>query len=116
MEQPGNQVAAGVDWALRGDAAVRAITAYHFGWPPARTAAQVDEWAPPVWAELLVDEYLPRCERWPVRLSSLRPWGMDLSLTSPKGGTLGETWEKPSQSDGAKRLRKRRHTTPRLMT
>jgi predicted CXXCH cytochrome family protein len=50
------EVAAAVLWALRGDAAQRAITAWHLGWPPAR-AVSGDDWLAPVLAHLLDDPY-----------------------------------------------------------
>ncbi|MBL8723080.1 MAG: C cytochrome precursor [Planctomycetes bacterium] len=49
-------VAAGVLWTLRGDAAQRALMAWSFGWAPAQQAAGTDWFAPYV-AELLVDPY-----------------------------------------------------------
>jgi len=53
----GDDVAAGPRWLLAGDAAVRAIAAWHLGWAPARTTANVDEWAPPLLSVLLTDPY-----------------------------------------------------------
>lgn len=49
-------IAAGVLWMLRGDAAVRAIAAWHAGWEAARTASG-GEWLPPYLAALLADPY-----------------------------------------------------------
>ncbi|MBL6765046.1 MAG: C cytochrome precursor [Verrucomicrobiae bacterium] len=49
-------VAAGVLWALRGDAGVRALMAWHFSWPAARQAAGSD-WMPAYLALLLDDDY-----------------------------------------------------------
>ena len=50
-------VAAGPRWLLAGDAAVRAVTAWHLGWDPARSTAGVDEWAPPLLSILMTDPY-----------------------------------------------------------
>jgi len=49
-------VSAGVLWATKGDAAERAITAWHMGWEPARLTSGV-EWMPPYIFELLDDPY-----------------------------------------------------------
>ena len=51
------RVAAGPRWALAGDAAVRAITAWHLGWPKARATAKVDDWGAPILSVLLDDPY-----------------------------------------------------------
>jgi hypothetical protein len=51
------RVAAGVLWALRGDAAVRAIAAWHMGWGPAREAAG-REWMGLYLTVLLGDPYV----------------------------------------------------------
>jgi hypothetical protein len=50
------EVAAGVLWAASGDAAQRAITAWHMGFAPARVASGGD-WEGLYLAELLVDPY-----------------------------------------------------------
>ena len=50
-------VAASVRWALRGDAAQRAIVAWHMGWPAAQQASG-REWLAPYLAVLLADPYL----------------------------------------------------------
>ena len=49
-------VAAGVVWALKGDAAQRALVAWSLGWQPAREASGTD-WMVPLLAELLDDPY-----------------------------------------------------------
>lgn len=49
-------IAASVRWALSGDAAQRAITAWHLGWEPARAASGAN-WAPLYLAQLLSDPY-----------------------------------------------------------
>lgn len=49
-------VAAGLLWALRGDAGQRVIAAWHFGWEPAR-AVSGHAWMAPTWAALLNDSY-----------------------------------------------------------
>ncbi len=49
-------VAASLLWLLRGDAGVRAITAWSYGWPPAQAAAGTD-WMTPFLGELLGDPY-----------------------------------------------------------
>ena len=48
--------AASLLWLLRGEAGLRAITAWHFGWPPAQEASGSD-WQAPFLAELLDDPY-----------------------------------------------------------
>ncbi|MFG0331747.1 MAG: multiheme c-type cytochrome, partial [Maioricimonas sp. JB049] len=50
------EVAAGLLWALKGDAAQRAVAAWHMRWEPARQAAGA-AWMPAVLAELLTDTY-----------------------------------------------------------
>lgn len=50
------RTAAGVLWALKGDAGVRALMAWHFAWPPAQKASGSD-WAPPYLSILLKDDY-----------------------------------------------------------
>lgn len=47
---------AGALWALSGDAAQRAVTAWHLGWKPAR-AALPEHFAAPLLAALLDDPY-----------------------------------------------------------
>jgi len=49
-------IAAGLLWALKGDAAQRAVAAWHMRWEPARKTAG-DDWMPAVLAELLTDTY-----------------------------------------------------------
>ena len=51
------ELAAGVLWMMRGDAALRAIAAWHTGWEPARQASGGAEWAAPLLARLLEDSY-----------------------------------------------------------
>jgi hypothetical protein len=55
---PGDEatVAAGAQWALKGNAAQRALMAWSFGWAPARAAAGTD-WMAPYLAKLLDDPY-----------------------------------------------------------
>lgn len=48
--------AAGILWALKGDAGQRVIAAWHFGWEPARQASGHD-WMMPIVAELMKDPY-----------------------------------------------------------
>lgn len=50
-------IASGALWALKGDAAQRAIAAWHMGWEPARDAARRDIWFTGVLAEVLKDKY-----------------------------------------------------------
>jgi len=50
------RVAAGVRWALEGDAGVRALAAWSMGWPPAREASGTS-WLVPYLAELMNDPY-----------------------------------------------------------
>jgi hypothetical protein len=49
-------IAAGVLWAIQGEAGQRALMAWSMGWPPAREAAG-SEWMTPILAMLLVDPY-----------------------------------------------------------
>ena len=49
-------VAAAVEWLLKGDAAQRIVAAWHFGWKPAHEASGAD-WEPPLLAQLLDDPY-----------------------------------------------------------
>ncbi|MCH2125322.1 MAG: hypothetical protein MK165_11040 [Pirellulaceae bacterium] len=50
------QIAAGVLWALKGNAIQRAFTTWSMGWKPARIASG-EEWMPPILAPLLLDNY-----------------------------------------------------------
>lgn len=50
------RVAASLLWLLKGHAAQRAITAWHFGWPPAQQVSGAD-WLAPFQARLLTDPY-----------------------------------------------------------
>ncbi|MCH2171705.1 C cytochrome precursor [Myxococcota bacterium] len=56
LDEDESRYAAGVLWALRGDAGVRALVAWHFGWAPAQAASGTD-WMVPFLAELLTDPY-----------------------------------------------------------
>lgn len=49
-------VAASIEWLLKGDAAQRIVTAWHYGWQPAREASGSD-WETPLLAQLLNDPY-----------------------------------------------------------
>jgi predicted CXXCH cytochrome family protein len=51
-----SDLAAGLDWLLRGDAGQRAVVAWHFGWEPALGASRAD-WPAPFLARLLDDPY-----------------------------------------------------------
>ena len=51
------ELAAGVLWMLRGDAAQRAIAAWHTGWKPAQAASGGTDWIAPLLARLLDDSY-----------------------------------------------------------
>ncbi|MFN3196929.1 MAG: multiheme c-type cytochrome [Bradymonadia bacterium] len=44
-------------WMLEGDAAQRAMSAWHAGWAPAQAVAEVGRWTPPLLAGLLTDDY-----------------------------------------------------------
>ena len=50
------RIAGGVMWSLSGDAAQRAIVAWHMGWQPAQQASKSD-WMVPYLAQLLMDPY-----------------------------------------------------------
>jgi hypothetical protein len=54
---PFDDTAAGVVWLLRGDAVVRAVTAWHMGWAPALTASGRG-WQAPLLARALEDDYV----------------------------------------------------------
>lgn len=56
LDEDQKSVAASVLWLLKGDAAQRAVTAWHFGWAPALEASGAD-WGAPVLAPLLLDPY-----------------------------------------------------------
>ena len=56
MTRDDREVAAGAVWALKGDAALRALVAWNFGWQPAQRASGKD-WMVPYVAELLDDPY-----------------------------------------------------------
>ncbi len=49
-------LAMSVDMAIQGDAAQRALMAWHLGWEPARTASK-DDWMAPLLALLMTDDY-----------------------------------------------------------
>ncbi|MBN9691638.1 MAG: C cytochrome precursor [Verrucomicrobia bacterium] len=51
-------LSAAVLWLLKGDAAQRVITAWHFGWAPAQEVSGT-QWLAPVLAQLLGDSYGP---------------------------------------------------------
>lgn len=55
-EDASPDVAASVEWLLKGDAAQRIVAAWHYGWQPAREASGAD-WEAPLLAELLNDPY-----------------------------------------------------------
>ena len=57
LDSDDKQVAASLLWLLRGDAAQRAIAAWHFSWPPT-VAASGTEWQAPFLARSL-NECLP---------------------------------------------------------
>jgi hypothetical protein len=56
VEGDDRTVAASLVWLLRGDAAQRAVAAWHMGWEPARRASG-DAWIAPFLAQLLDDPY-----------------------------------------------------------
>ncbi|MCB9706535.1 MAG: C cytochrome precursor [Myxococcales bacterium] len=56
LEGDAQEVAAGLAWALAGDASQRALVAWHMGWGPARAAAG-EGWEAPILALLLEDPY-----------------------------------------------------------
>ncbi len=49
-------IAASLQWLIKGDAAQRALAAWHFGWGPARETSGED-WMPPFLAFVLDDDY-----------------------------------------------------------
>ncbi len=71
-------VAASVLWALSGDAAQRAISAWHMGWAPAQAASGTD-WMVPYLARLLDDPYEA------VRFTAVRSLRKNPSATGPDG-------------------------------
>ena len=56
MSDDQREIAAGMLWALKGDAAVRALVSWGMGWQPARETAGT-YWTVPVLANLLLDPY-----------------------------------------------------------
>ncbi|MFP6769539.1 MAG: hypothetical protein VB859_15290, partial [Planctomycetaceae bacterium] len=56
LPKPDRDVSAALRWLLAGDAAQRVITAWHFGWQPAREASGTD-WILPRLAHVLDDPY-----------------------------------------------------------
>ena len=56
LDEHQQEIAAGVDWALRGDAGQRALVAWHMGWPAA-VAASGSAWLPLYLSALLEDSY-----------------------------------------------------------
>ena len=57
LDQQQQEVAASVLWLLKGDAAQRAVTAWHAGWEPAQKASGEVGWQVPFLAPLLEDPY-----------------------------------------------------------
>ena len=55
-EAPPDEIAAGLEWALRGNAAQRAVAAWHLGWAPAIETAGA-EWMGLALSQLLSDPY-----------------------------------------------------------
>ena len=49
-------VAAGIRWALMGDAGQRAVAGFNMGWEPA-VEVSGEEWMPPILAQLMRDDY-----------------------------------------------------------
>lgn len=56
LESSQKKVAAGALWTLTGDASIRALTAWHFGWPEAQAVSDTD-WMSRYLIELLNDPY-----------------------------------------------------------
>ena len=56
LEDDQENISAWILWMLKGDAAQRAIAAWHGGWGPAKTASGTD-WLPPYLISLLNDPY-----------------------------------------------------------
>lgn len=57
LKNPWTDTAASVVGALRGDASVRALIAWHYGWQPARAASAGNDWIPPMLTLLMDDQY-----------------------------------------------------------
>ena len=57
LDEEQQTVAASLLWLLRGDAAQRAVTAWHMGWPPALEASGPVGWEAPFLAVALDDPY-----------------------------------------------------------
>lgn len=57
LEAPWLDTSAAVVGALRGDATVRALLAWHFGWEPARKVSTSERWTPPILSVLMDDDY-----------------------------------------------------------
>jgi hypothetical protein len=58
MSEEQKSISAGATWLLKGDAGQRALTAWHFGWEPAKITSG-DAWMGRLLAEVLVDPYSP---------------------------------------------------------
>jgi formate-dependent nitrite reductase cytochrome c552 subunit len=56
LSEDARKISTGVQWLLKGDAALRALIAWGFGWRPAQDTAGT-EWMAPYLAEMLVDPY-----------------------------------------------------------
>jgi hypothetical protein len=56
LSEEQKEIATGVLWALKGDAAQRALTAWAMGWKPAQETAGV-YWMVPILSRLLIDPY-----------------------------------------------------------
>jgi hypothetical protein len=57
LKPPSRETAAAIVWALRGDANLRALAAWHLGWQPAHSAIISPEWIPPILSILMDDPY-----------------------------------------------------------
>ena len=57
LDQQQEEVAASILWLLRGDAAQRAVTAWHAGWEPAQQASGEAGWQVPYLVPLFEDPY-----------------------------------------------------------
>jgi len=56
FSEDARQISAGAQWLLKGDAALRALVAWNFGWKPAQDVSGT-AWMTPYLAELLTDPY-----------------------------------------------------------
>ncbi len=139
LDSDQRDVAAGALWALRGDAAQRAFTAWSMGWKAAREASGGGEWMTPYLAELMRDPYpavrfiAHRSLREAAEFAPAEAWDFtaDEGEREPAIRAVVDLWERRSrrgaprllidgdgalQRDAFERLLKARDTRPVYLT